>query len=336
MYRPTIYGAMAAIFAGSAAFAQTELIYNSYLPPFNETYQVGIRDFAAAVNEKGGDLTITIPDSSLAPANRQYEMVRDGIADMAVVSAASVAQFVDLNVLAELPGFAPNSEIGSNALWETYKAHFEPVGELPGVKVLSAHVLPGRDILSVGDLTIDSVDDLQGKRMWATARSFIETTQALGGVPIDTEFSELQEYVARGDLDALFISPGSADGAGVLENVTQITRLPGGFGSVSFMVIISEDRWNELSESQQATLLEVAEGLPGRIGAASDASEAEVAEAVAQIPMNELSGDALASFEAVLNPQVDAWLASAKEAGLADPQAALDFYRSVLARESGN
>ena len=111
---------------GMPAMAQTELIYNSYLPPFNETFQVGIRDFAAAIaEESGGDVVITIPDSSLAPSNRQYEMVRDGIADMAVLQTESVSQFVILNELGGLPGMAPTAEAGSVALWETYKEVFE-------------------------------------------------------------------------------------------------------------------------------------------------------------------------------------------------------------------
>lgn len=327
----------AAIMAALPAVAQTELIYNSYLPPFNETFQVGIRDFAAAIEEEsGGAITVTIPDSSMAPGNRQYEMVRDGIADMAVVATSSVAQYVVLNEIGELPGMAPTAEAGSVALWETFNESFAEKGEWQGVKVFSTHVLPGRDILSVGELRVSMPGDLQGKRLWATTRAFVETSEAVGGVPLDTEFPELQEFVARGDLDGLFISPGSADGAGVLEQVQQIARLPGGFGTVSFAVIMNQDIWDGLSDEEKGSIERAADGLARRLGKAQDDSEAEVADIVAGIETNVITGDGLAAFEEVLSPQVEAWKARAVEAGLEDPQAAIEFYKSVLAREVGN
>lgn len=327
----------AALFLGTtSAFAETDLIFNSYLRPFDETFQVGIRDFAAAIEaESGGEVTITIPDSSLAPSDRQYEMVRDGIADMALLQVESVSQFMMLNELGGLPGMAPTAEAGSVALWETYKAHFEQVGELPGVKVLSAHVLPGRDILALGETNITGPDDLSGKRMWASARPFREVSEVVGAVPLVLEFGELQEFAARGDLDGLFVTAGSANSAGVLDMTHQIARLPGGFGSQSFIIIISEERWMEMNADQQDAILRAADGLPRRIGAANDASELEVADKVAEIGILTFEGEALEKFQAVVAPQVDGWKARATEAGLADPQAAIDFYTTVVAREAG-
>lgn len=323
--------------AAIPATAQTELIYNSYLPPFNETFQVGIRDFAAAIaEESGGDVVISIPDSSLAPSDRQYEMVRDGIADMAVLQVESVSQYAMLNELGGLPGMAPTAEAGSVALWETYNEYFAPVGELPGVVVLSTHLLPGRDILALGDLEITSPADLDGKRIWASARPFLEASEEMNAVPLVLEFGEIQEFAARGDLDALFVSPGSAGSAGVLDMTGQIARMPGGFGSQSFMIIMSEERWAELSEDQQAAVLRAADGLPRRLGAANDASELEVADKVEEIGISVFEGEALAAFQAVVEPQLEGWKTRAAEAGLEDPQAAIDFYMSVVERETGN
>jgi TRAP-type C4-dicarboxylate transport system substrate-binding protein len=317
----------------------TELIFNSYLPPFNETYQIAIRDFSAAIEaESGGTIDVTIPDASLAPGNRQYEMVRDGIADMAVVASSSVAQFVTLTQIGELPGHAPTAEAGSVALYETFDTHFREIGQLEGVVVLSAHVLPGRQILSVSeDFLINSAADMAGAKTWATAQSLVTATEALGAVPLDTEYGELQEFTSKGNLDVLFITPGSAEGAGVLEFADQLTIIPGGVGSISFMVFISEERWNELTEDQRAAIQRAADDLPRRTGAANDESEAapEVTEAMAGIPTVTLEGEALASFGSALAGAEAQWIAAATEAGIANPQEVLDFYRGVLAREAG-
>lgn len=319
------------------AFAETELIYNSYLPPFNETFQIGIRDFAAAIGEQsGGEITVTIPDSSLAPSDRQYEMVRDGIADMAVLQVESVSQFMVLNELGGLPGMAPTAEAGSVALWETYQEYFKQIGELPGVVLLSTHVLPGRDILALDGFEISGPEDLRGKRVWASAPPFLRAAEKMESVPMVVEFGELQEFAARGDLDALFVSPGSAGSAGVLEMTSQIARLPGGFGSQSFMIIMAEAKWNELSEDEKAAVLRAADDLPRRIGAANDASELEVAAEVEQIGITVLEGAAYDAFKAVVEPQLNGWKERAMAAGLDDPQAAIDFYNAVVQRELAN
>lgn len=333
----TAFGASAIAMSATGAFAQSvELIFNNTLPPFNETYQVGIRDFAAAIEaESQGDIRVTIPDSALAPADRQYEGVRDGIIDMAVMNISGITQFVRLNGIGELPYMAPTAESGSVALWETYKEYFEEIGEWQGAIVLSTHVLPGRQILSVRDgLAPSSPADLQGMRIWATSTPLVAAAQAFGGVPMDTPYPALQENVARGNLDALFITPGSADGAGVRPYVKHITEVPGGLGTISFATIISEDKWNSLTEDQQAAILRAADGLPRRAGVANDAGEVEVEGLFADVPTTVAEGEGLAAFQAAMDTQINEWIERAREAGLEDPQAAIDFYRSVLERET--
>lgn len=330
-------GCSAIAMGAAGAMAQSvELIYNNTLPPFNESYQVGIRDFAAAIQEESqGDIRVSIPDAELAPADRQYEAVRDGIADLALINISAVSQYVTLNGIGELPYHAPTAEAGAVALWETYKEYFEEVGEWRGVKVLATHVLPGRQILSVNqNLVPDQVSNLQGMRIWATSTPLVASAQAFGAVPLDTPYPQLQENVARGNLDAVFITPGSADGAGIRPYVRHIGVIPGGVGAISFAVIISEDAWNGLDAEQQAAVERAAEGLSRRLGAANDEGEIEVEPLFVDIPTTHVEGEALAEFEAVMNGQIEAWIERARGAGLEDPQEAIDFYRAILDRET--
>lgn len=323
-----------AAFMPALASAQTELIFNSYLPPFDETYQVAIRDFAERIEaESGGSIEITIPDSSLAPSDRQYEMVRDGIADMAVVASDSVSQYVTLNAIADLPLNSPTAEAASVALWETYNEHFLPFDEYQGVKVLGTYVLPGRQILSFrDDVVVEAPSDLQGVKIWASAGNLTEVAQALGAIPVQSEFGEVQEYVTKGNVDGIFMTPGSASGANVLDRATSYTTVPGGLGSISFAVFISNERWAELDEEQQQAILRAAEGLSGRVGAASDEEEEALHDVVSQIPNHVPEGENLAAFESVLDAQIEDWKERASEAGLENPDEVLEFYRSVLDR----
>ncbi|NVO25558.1 TRAP transporter substrate-binding protein DctP [Donghicola mangrovi] len=326
-------GAAALLSVGAPllANAETTLIYNSFLPPYDEMYQVAVKDFAARIEaESQGDIHIQIPDSSLAPSDRQYEMVRDGIADMAIVSSGAVPQLVTLNRIADLPFSAPTAEAGAVALWETYEKYFEPMNEFKGVKVLSTHVLPGRQMLSTSDREITDVPSLSGFKLWSPPGTLTKTAEALGAVPVNSEFTDLQEYVTKGTVDGVILTPGSADGARILENVKSYTKIPGGLGSLSFAVFISQESWEGLTADQQGAILRAADGLPGRTGAAADAAEAELSEIVAQIPTTEVSGAALASFEDVLNAQIDLWKEKAAAKGLENPDEVYDFYRARL------
>lgn len=328
--------ALASVFAltPALAFGQTELIFNSYLQPYDEMYQVAIKGFSTRIEEESaGSIKIIIPDSTLAPSDRQYEMVRDGIADMALVSSGAVPQLVVLNRIADLPFNSPSAKAASVALWETYEKYFAEFDELAGVKLLSVNVLPGRPILSVSNVRVQNAADLQNVKLWSPPGALFETAKALGSVAINTEFTALQEYVTKRNVDAIIMTPGSADGARVLENVTSATQIPGGLGSLSFQVFISNERWNELTQDQQDAVLRAAEGLPGRTGQAADDAEAETAEKTASLEIIVPQGADLASFEVILGGTIETWKTRAADKGLANPDEVLRFYRSVLERE---
>ncbi|MDS9469890.1 TRAP transporter substrate-binding protein DctP [Paracoccus sp. MBLB3053] len=317
------------------ALAQTQLIFNSYLPPHDELYQIAIRDFAAAIEEEsGGEIKITIPDTTLAPSDRQYEMVRDGIADMAIVSTGGVPQLVTMNKIGDLPFNSPSARAASIALWETYNKYFLPFDEFKGVKVLSTSVLPGRQILSVGKLQAESVADLKGAKLWSPPGALSETVKKLGAVPVNSEFTDLQEYVTKGTVDAMVMAPNSAKGARVLEYVTGMTEVPGGLGSLSFAVFISQERWDQLTSDEQQAIERAAKDLPARSGAAADAVLAKLAPEMEKVPTVTLEGAPLDEFRSLLEARIEEWKERAAKKGLDNPDEVLAFYREILAREN--
>jgi TRAP-type transport system periplasmic protein len=319
----------------SLAAAQTELIFNAFLPPHDELRQHAITDFAARIEaETGGSVKVVIPDTTLAPSDRQYEMVRDGIADMALASSGTVRQMVALNQIADLPLHSPSSRAASVALWETYQKYFAPVGEFEGVHVLATTVLPGRQVLSVGDKTIGSIADFGGVKLWSPPGRLTGVAKTLGAVPVNSEFTDLHEYVSKGTVDAIIMTPGSAKGARVLEDVTGITSVPGGLGSLSFSVFISDERWNALTDDERAAITRAAEGIPAAAGAAADAEEAAVAAEVAGLPVTTFEGEELAALSELLAGSLADWKATAAEKGIANPDEVVAFYRSVLERET--
>jgi TRAP-type C4-dicarboxylate transport system substrate-binding protein len=325
-----------AVLAALGAFsspvaAETSIIFNTYLPNYEVTQQVAVRDFAERIKaESNGDIDIVIPDVSLAPINRQYEMVLDGIADIAFIPTNEVPQIVALNRIADLPGHAPTAAAASEALWATYKAHFEELDEYKGLVVLSVHALPGRQIMSMKK-PLQDVSDFQGTKVWTPPGAMSAIVSELGGVPVMVTFTNLHENVTKGMVDGLVITPDSANSARVLEEVRFQTNIEGGLGSISFAVVIREERWNELTEDQRAAILRAADGLPGRTGAAVDAREIEVAAKFDHLAQVEPSVELAEAIKPILAGQIETWKELAKAKGLADPDAAIATYRAALA-----
>lgn len=327
--------ALAAAMGSSVASAQqTELIYNSYLPPMNVTHRTAVAEFAQRIEEEsGGSITVTIPDAPLAPVDRQYETVMDGIADMVILPTNEMTQIVTLNLIADLPYNSPTARAASIALWETYNEYFADLDEYHGVKVLGTFVLPGRQILGIKPI-LDG-ESIKGLRLWTPPGPLADLVQGLGAAPIATAFPELFETVSRGNVDGLIIAPGSALSARILDAIKYQIIVPGGVGSVSFAVAISQERFDALDESQQQALLRAAEGLGEIVGQANDDVEVIGNQAMTSAETVPASEDLLAAIRPIAEAQIEDWKEAARAKGLADPDAALAFYQSVLEREAG-
>lgn len=312
---------------------ETELIFNSYLPPMNITHKMAVQDFAERIEaESGGSVSVSIPDAPLAPIDRQYEMLMDGIADMALLPTNEISQIVTLNAIADLPYNSPTGRAASIALWETYNEFFKAHNEYNGLVVLGTFVLPGRQILGLKPL--NDAATLRGSRIWTPAGPLSDMVVGLGAAPIATGFPELFETVARGGVDGLVITPGSALSARILDSVTDETIIPGGLGSVSFAIAMTQERWDMLSEEQKQAVLRAAEGVGARVGGANDDIEIAGNNAMASATVVEASQDLLDAIAPIAARQIETWKERAAAVGLEDPEAALAFYQDVLDRET--
>lgn len=112
--------------------------------------------------------------------------------------------------------------------------------------------------------------------------------------------------------------------------LTNLVTVPGDLGSVSLAVVISEERWNDLSDDQRAAITRAAEGLPSRTGGAIDGREGETMAKLGNLKTQEASPELTKALEPILASQVQPWLDAAKAKGLADPKAVLAGYQKLL------
>lgn len=326
--------AVTALCMATGGQAGTELIFNSYLPKMNVAAKAGIWDFADQVAEiSGGELTITIPQMSLAPSDQQYELLMDGVADIAWLPVDDLAQMVTLSTIANIPYNAPTPKSASIALWETYKTYFESFGEFRGVKLLGVYALLGRQPMGMG-FPVDSATAFQGKKVWVPNGPLTDVIEGLGGIPVHVNFPQVFEAMTKGQMDMLVASPGAVVSSGAKDMVNYMTVIPGGLGTVSFFTAISDEAWDRLSEQERAWLLEAAEGLSDRLGEATGLYEQRGLEVMTDLQIIEAPEDLMARVSVLLDAQVEEWKVAAKAKGLENPDEVLEFYRSVLARET--
>src|SRR5690606_25865636 len=107
------------------------------------------------------------------------------------------------------------------------------------------------------------------------------------------------------------------------EYVQYYTHVPGGLGSISFALVMNEDRWNSLSEEHRQIIQSIADELPTRFGEVQDADE-ESALASLNLTVEEASPELVAALRERLAGFEAEWIATASAAGIANPQEVLD------------
>jgi TRAP-type transport system periplasmic protein len=327
MRLPLTATAAALLFAHGASAQQ--LIFNTYLPPFDSVRKVLVEDFATRISqESAGAIRISIPAVSLAPSTRQWDIVTSRVADIAVVPIYTQRSRIVLPLLADLPFNSASARSASLALWRTQQLYFSKLDEFRGVQLLGMFVLPPSRFVS-RLRPVKSIADFRGLKTWAPASELSRSIAALGGAPVYSTLGQLFEYASKGTVDALMTSPSAVKQAHIGNYVRYLTEVPGGFGSVSFAVVINSAAWSELGPKGQAALLRAAEGLPERVGAALDQRDRD---GLAELPLeiNRTSPALTTQITALLAFQESEWRAAARSRGLQDPVVALAYYRAQM------
>lgn len=310
-----IAGAAALIAAAGAAPAK-ELKLSDQFPVQHTITTHGTKaffDMIAAHPE--ADLTIKhFPAGQLGKPTAQLDLVRDRVADIAMVGISYVPERLPLSTLMELPqlyegsfdGYAPIESLMKNELNE---AEFKKAGIHP----LWAVVTPQYQLLLTRKDPIKDLKDLSGVKTRVAGATAELVASALGMTPVRMPAPDLYVALERGTLDAAIYSL-SVLKSYKLEEVTNSYTSNASLGGVAFMAFINEDVWQGLTPAQQKLLTE-----------AGDAAGLATACALVkneQATIEELSGMGKTVYE--LDDAQKAQFASALEGVSADWRKTMD------------
>lgn len=169
------------------ASAETvELKVSHYLPP-NHTVHKFLETWGAALEQKsGGRLKLNIyPFSQLGPVQRQFDLARNGQADMAVGLHGATPGRYPITELTSMPFSWPSggssSTVTSKRLTELAPTYL--AAEHQGLRLLLLGVTPPVSIFTA-KRPIRSMDDVVGLKLRFAGEQHARMLRALGAVPL--------------------------------------------------------------------------------------------------------------------------------------------------------
>lgn len=317
-----------------AAMAQnTSMRISTWLPPVHHMNAVTLPMWIDAVAAaSGGSIDLNIDPAPIASPPEQYNIVRDGAADVAYHVAAYTPGPFEIARGVEMPFLSPNAEIGSMAAYDWYDRNIGFDAEFDDVKVLTIFVHGPGALHS--KTPVSTLEDLENLKI-RVGGGGVRIAEALGAAPVAMPAPSAYEALQNNVVDAAMFPWESIRGFRLNELVSHHLEIPGGLYTTFFAVVMNRSRWDGLSDEHKQMLTEYGGVEGARIfgrgwDLADEAGKAAVAEGAEIVSLSEEEQARWA--ERLTFVEAD-WLALANERGH-DGQALLDDLRATIARYS--
>jgi TRAP-type C4-dicarboxylate transport system substrate-binding protein len=327
-------GAWAALaLAAGAAQAQTVLKFNSWLPPTHPIMAMSVKPWADEVAKvTDGRVRIEFTAASLGPPPNQFDLVRDGIADVAITVHGYTPARFPLMQVGELPFLANTSEPLSVALWRVTQKHFAAKNEHAGTHALAIFTSqPGR-VFTVKKPLI-AIGDWEGLKLAGGAAINIEEAKALGAVGIRAPGPQAAEMTKRGTVDGLFIDMSSFADFNLGGTIKHMLDFPRGIHAATFVLIMNKGKWDALAPADRAAIEKISgESLSRTFGRNWDIAATRARETLkpAGVEVNMVTMEHQKALDQKLAFLADEWIKKAQAAGL-DGNAVLAELREIIA-----
>ncbi|MBJ3776452.1 TRAP transporter substrate-binding protein [Acuticoccus mangrovi] len=291
------------------ALGQTTLTVSNWLPPSHPIVKDIVIPWGEAVKEAtDGRVTVEVMAAPIGKPPAQYDLIRDGAADIGYGVHGYTPNRFALTTIAELPFLSDSSETLSVAYQKVYDKYLAKANEHEGVKLLAVWTHGPGEIYTVKD-PVKDVADLSGKKMRVGGGLANMVADKLGIVPVSAPSPQVYEILSNGVADGILFPPESVPFFKIDTVLKYGTEVPGGLYNTSFFMIMNEDTWNGLSDEDKKAIDGVSGvALAERAGKAWDAADAAGRKTMAEAGMTVTAADeamveelhgALAGIEAV-------------------------------------
>ena len=317
----------------STAQAQTTLTFNRWLPPSHFVQSDVLEEWAKDIEKvTDGRVRVQVTGSSLAPPPRQFDLARDGVADIAwSVQGYTPGRFVTAEGL-ELPFLSDSAEALSVAFWRTHQKHFAKANEYKGVKVLSLHVQPPGELFTYKK-PLTKLDDIKGLKIRVLNPATARLAEELGGVAVSAPSSKTYELISKGVVDGTFLTTDGVPQFKITDYVQHQMTAEGGFYNAAFFLVMNQRSWDRLSEQDRKAIESISgEVFAKRVGKAWDAEQDKAQKMLDERGVKHLriEGKMLETLKTRLAGAEKDWVQAVGKLGI-DGAAALEMIRREAA-----
>jgi TRAP-type C4-dicarboxylate transport system substrate-binding protein len=262
----------------------------------------------------------------------QFDVVRDGLADMSWIVAGYTPGRFKLAQMGELPFTGITKASDSRAFNEVYMKHMAPLNEFKGVELLSIWNIPGIHI-ATKKRPVNKLADLQGLKLRVASDVAAEVLKLTNAVPILKSSTEAFELLSTGAIDGSLMLQETPLGSNVLNLLDHYTIVPGGVTSVIHAMVINPQRWAQISEKDRKVIMEISGAKFAEICGAAYIKQDEIgldAMKKANYVISTADQSFVKELQTALQPIRQNWIETAKAAGLANPTAVLEEYQAKI------
>ena len=282
------------------AFAKDAIEFKASLfpPPANGAVKV-IKAWGKQLAEKtGNQVNVEVfPSGQMGPPNRQYDLVREGVADLSWVLHGFTPGRFPLIDIANLPGMFETSEAATAAMW---RVRDELIAEHKAVRVLGLVASPTLVIMT-RTKPIQKPADVKGLRIRPPSAVAAGAIQSLGGVSVAVPPAEMGEALSKGVIDALVTTAEAAASFRLFESIKYVSDV--NMGMATFAFVMNPGAYERLPPDLRAAL----DSISGKPFEQQAVNEFEANETAARAAAREagtefikLSADAAGAFAAAL------------------------------------
>lgn len=321
--------------AALTAHAQTTVLkYSNWLPAGQVMRVDAVEPWIAEVARvTNGRVRIDTLPKVVATVPAQFDVVRDGQADIVIFVPGYTPNRFDIMEAIELPFMSDRPELYAPVADRFFRKHLAQYNEFKGVHPLSFYVVsPGQ--LFNNKRPLRTMADFKGLKIRSPQPSATQALTLLGAVPVSKPVSEAYELLSSGVLDGTLMPPESVQAFKLMDSLPFGTTVPGAIYNTVLVLAINEDKWKSLRAEDRAAISAISGDVFAKtVGQAYSKGDLANWEAMKKAgkSVEAVPPALLAEMKTTLRPVEAAWIEKARKKGVAQPEQLLEQLRADIA-----